>query len=375
MIEREKYKIFLSPPHQSGDEQKFFEEVLKSNWLAPGGQFVNAFESGLKKLTKRNHCVALNSGTAGIHLALKVLGVEPGDYVLCQTFSFVATANPIAYLGAIPVFIDSEEASWNMDPDLLEQAILDLRKEGIAPKAIIYTHIYGYPAKVDDLLDIGRRYELPVIEDAAEALGTKIDGKPVGIFGDISVFSFNGNKIVTTSGGGALLTDNDSWALKARSLAVQSRDNKKPFLHSEIGYNYQMSNLSASLGLAQLPCLDKWVEKKRSIFADYLSFFQDLGDYEFVEEVCNVYSNRWLSVFLAPDGELRNKIITSLEINEIECRRFWKPLHLLGIYALQKAYVSDVSSKLFDKGFCLPSGVGLAENEQGIIKKIIKLLY
>jgi dTDP-4-amino-4,6-dideoxygalactose transaminase len=375
MIEESKYKIFLSPPYQSGEEHKYLEEVLRSNWLAPGGQFVQALESSLQKLTKRKHCLALNTGTAALHLALKVLEVGPEDHVICQTFSYVATANPIAYLGATPVFIDSELETWNMDPQLLETAIRDLKNAGIRPKAIIYTHIYGFPAKVDEIIKISKKYEIPIIEDAAEALGTKVGGKSTGRFGDISVFSFNGNKIITTSGGGALLTDNESWAVRARDLASQSRDKNRPFSHTEIGFNYQMSNVSAALGLAQFQSLDHWVERKRSIFANYLSFFQEIGSYKFLLESKGEFSNRWLSVFLAPDSETRDKIVTALEINQIESRRFWKPLHLLKIYPSQRAYISDVSITLFDCGFCLPSGVGLTEIEQSTIKRIIKLLY
>ncbi len=375
MIETSKYKIFLSPPHQSGEEINYLKEALKSNWLAPGGLFVKAFEDGVKSITERGHCVALNSGTAAIHLALKVLGVGSGDHVLCQTFSFVATSNPIAYLGAIPVFIDSERKTWNMDPEILEHAIQDLLKQGIKPKAIIYAHIYGFPAQIKALLNIAHKYEIPIIEDAAEALGTKINNKSIGKFGDLSIISFNGNKVITTSGGGALLTDNELWADRARSLSSQARDKSKIYAHTEIGYNYHMSNLSAALGLSQLPQLESWVKKKRLIFVEYASFFQHLGLYKFVRESKGNYSNRWLSAFLAPEPQIRDRIITALEINEIESRNLWKPLHLQKLYPLQKAYVADVSLDLFESGFCLPSGVGLQPSEQSAIMRIIELLY
>jgi dTDP-4-amino-4,6-dideoxygalactose transaminase len=375
MLAENKYKIYLSPPHQSGQEIEYLQEVLKSNWLAPGGQFVHAFENGLTKITGRKFCVALNSGTAAIHMALKVLGVGPGDHVLCQTFSFVATANPIAYLGAVPVFIDSEWETWNMDPNLLEHAIQDLSKHGIKPKAIIYAHIYGFPARINEILAIAKKYEIPVIEDAAEALGTKINDKLAGNFGDLSVISFNGNKVITTSGGGVLLTNKEQWAEKARSLASQARDKAENFAHTDVGYNYQMSNLTAAVGLSQLPKLNSWVEKKRQIFEFYSSFFQDLGDYKLVHEHNGEYSNRWLSTFLAPDKETRDRIIVALKINEIESRHLWQPLHLLGIYPSQKAYISNVSGTLFKFGFCLPSGVGLQQNEQSVIMRIIALLY
>jgi dTDP-4-amino-4,6-dideoxygalactose transaminase len=373
MQELNKYKIFLSPPFQSGEELDYLRKSLESNWLAPGGRFVEKFESDLKTLISRRHCVALNSGTAAVHLALKVLGVERGDHVICQTFSFVASANPIAYLGATPVFVDSEKSTWNMDPELLEQAIIDLQDNGIHPKAIVYTHIFGNLAQVSQLMAISKKYKIPIVEDAAEALGSRFEDRYAGSFGDISILSFNGNKIITTSGGGALLTDNEDWAMRARRLASQARDQKFPFTHSEIGYNYQMSNISAALGLAQLPHLAKWVQKKRSVFSAYQDHFKDLGTYTFVQETGNSYLNRWLSVFVAPRVAARDRIINSLGKNLIESRRFWKPLHLLGIYPAQNAYISDVAISLFERGFCLPSGVGLTERELDSIKKIIKM--
>jgi dTDP-4-amino-4,6-dideoxygalactose transaminase len=373
MQQLNKYKIFLSPPFQSGEELRYLQKALESNWLAPGGQFVAKFESDLKTLISRKHCVALNSGTAAVHLALKVLGVERGDYVICQTFSFVASANPIAYLGATPVFVDSEKSSWNMDPDLLEQAIINLQSSGIHPKAIVYTHIYGNLAQVNQLMTISKKYDIPIVEDAAEALGSRLEDRYAGSFGDISILSFNGNKVITSSGGGALLTDNEDWAIRTRRLASQARDQMYPFTHSEIGYNYQMSNISAALGLAQLPNLQPWVQKKRAIFSAYLDHFEDLGTYTFVQETGNSYLNRWLSVFVAPSIAARDRILNSLEKNLIESRRFWKPLHLLGIYPDQNAYISDVASSLFESGFCLPSGVGLTERQLESIKKIIKM--
>lgn len=366
-----KYDIYLSPPHQCGQELKYFEEVLASNWLAPGGNFVGQFEENLAALTSRRHCVALNSGTASIHLALKALGVTKGDYVICQTFGFVAMSNPIAYLGAVPVFVDSERTTWNMDPDLLEKAILDLGKSGIRPKAIIYAHIYGNPAKAKDLISVASRYEIPLVEDAAEALGSKVDHAFTGKFGEVSIFSFNGNKVITTSGGGALLTDDTVIAKKVEHLASQARDTESQFSHSEIGYNYQMSNLCASLGLAQFSCLREWVATKQRIFNDYKDFLNRFDHYESVVEQTGYDSNRWLSVFLAPDAKERVRILTALEKSAIEARRFWKPLHLLQIYECQKAYISGIAEELFDLGICLPSGVGLTQIEITLIKEII----
>lgn len=370
-----KYDIYLSPPHQSGQELKYFEEVLASNWLAPGGHFVGQFEENLASLANRRHCVALNSGTASIHLALKALGVSKGDYVICQTFGFVAMSNPIAYLDAVPVFVDSERSTWNMDPDLLEKAILDLAKSGIRPKAIIYAHIYGNPARAKDLISVASRYEIPLIEDAAEALGSEVDNAFTGKFGEISIFSFNGNKVITTSGGGALLTDDAVIAEKVEHLASQARDTESQFSHSEIGYNYQMSNLCASLGLAQFSCLHEWIDTKRRIFNDYKDFLNRFDKFESVVERTGYYSNRWLSVFLAPDAKERVRILTTLENSAIEARRFWKPLHLLQIYKYQKAYISGIAEELFDKGICLPSGVGLTQKEITLIKELIAPKY
>jgi len=367
-----KYRIYLSPPHQCGRELEFFKQVLDSNWLAPGGECVSKLEDELKSLIGRKHCIALNSGTAAIHLALKALGVGEGDFVICQAFSFVAISNPIAYLGAVPVFIDSEKDSWNMDPDLLEHAINDLKKHQVQPKAIIYAHIYGNPAKTDELLDVSRKYGIPIIEDAAEAMGSKVGEKYAGSFGDISIISFNGNKLITTSGGGALMTDDQEIASKVFHLSVQARMVEKPYSHSEIGYNYQMSNVSAALGLAQFDCLRSWVYKKRLIFDDYRAYLDQFGSYESVNEPETVLSNRWLSVFLAPTIQDRMGIMKALDEHDIECRRFWKPLHLLEIYRSQNSYISGVAIDLFNRGLCLPSGVGLKPSEQEIIKKLIR---
>lgn len=365
------YRIFLSPPHQSGKELEFLKRALESNWLAPGGIYVRQFEDELKKTTNRRCCVALNSGTAAIHLALKTLGVEAGDFVICQTFSFVATANPIAYLGAHPVFIDSEAETWNMDPKLLEKAILDLKKSNIRPKAILYTHVFGTPAKVDDLMSISENHQIPLVEDAAEALGAHFNSKSVGQFGNISVLSFNGNKVITTSGGGALLTNDAQISQKALHLSTQARDELKPYTHTEVGYNYRMSNLSASLGLAQIRWLEEWVDQKRKIFDAYQERISKERIFDAVEFSSGIYANRWLSAFLVRSPKRRDVILERLGSKGIETRRFWKPLHALNIFKGQKSYVSGVASDLFDKGICLPSGVGLKKEEQ---EEIIQLI-
>jgi dTDP-4-amino-4,6-dideoxygalactose transaminase len=374
MQKKNDYRIYLSPPHQSGKELDYLKKALDSNWLAPGGAHVQQFESELKKITNRKYCIALNSGTAAIHLALMSLGVGAGDYVICQTFGFVAIANPIAYLGAFPIFIDSETDTWNMNPMLLEKAIIDLKKNNIVPKAILYAHIYGSPAKANDLMDISDKYQIPLVEDAAEALGAKINSKPVGQFGKISILSFNGNKVVTTSGGGALLTDDLSISTRTLLLSSQARNESKPYLHTEVGYNYRMSNLSASLGLAQLSCLKEWVEQKRRIFETYHELNSKENLIGGIQDHSEMHSNRWLSAFLVKSSKKQREIIDALEARKIETRRFWKPLHLLNIYKGQRSYISGVANELFKKGICLPSGVGLNKEEQNEIIQIISAL-
>lgn len=366
------YRVYLSPPYQGGNELEYLEKALSSNWLAPGGPYTKEFEDQLKANTNRKHCVALNSGTSAIHLALIALGVEKGDFVICQTFSFVATSNPIAYLGAVPVFIDSEQESWNMDPELLEEAITDLQKSGIRPKAIIYTHIYGNPADVSGLMAISEKYEIPLIEDAAEALGTKIDSKPIGQFGEISILSFNGNKVITTAGGGALLTDDKQIAERVLKLSTQSKDKNLYYSHDDVGYNYRISNINAALGLAQLHYLEKWISKKRAVFAHYVDELKEIGELEHFreQEICR--HNRWLSVFKLKSPTIRDRIIQVLHSKKIESRRFWKPLHIMGIYANQRSYISGISTELFSKGICLPSGVGLEKSDQQEIIDLIK---
>jgi len=372
MQEANHYRIFLSPPYQGGEELKYLTKALESNWLAPGGIYVKQFEEKLKEITNRKYCVALNSGTAAIHLALKVLGVSAGDYIICQTFSFVATANPIAYQGAFPIFIDSEKETWNMDPELLEEAIIDLRKSNIRPKAIIYTHIYGNPAKVDELINISEKYQIPIIEDAAEALGASINKRSIGQFGVVSILSFNGNKVITTSGGGALLTDDLYLSERALLLSNQARDEKKPYSHVEVGYNYRMSNISASLGMAQISHLGEWVNRKRRIFETYQKINARRTIFYWTEDKLGIYSNRWLSVFLIESMEKRDKIIEALRNMRIESRRLWQPLHLLAIFKGQKSYISGVANDLFTNGICLPSGVGLKNEEQDEIIQLIK---
>jgi dTDP-4-amino-4,6-dideoxygalactose transaminase len=366
---KHKYRIFLSPPYQSGNELQSLSEVLDSNWLAPGGVHVERFEQRLTKITNRKYCVALNSGTAAIHLALKALYIEQGDYVICQSFSFVATANPISYLGAKPVFIDSEVDTLNINPELLEEAIVDLAEKGVKPKAIIYVHIYGNPAKVLELQRISDQYEIPLIEDAAEALGSQFQSKPVGQFGKISILSFNGNKVITTAGGGALITDDQEIEKRVKSLASQSRDKHVAFLHPEVGYNYQMSSLNAALGLAQLDQLQYCITRKREIFKTYLARIKSPG-IKYIDEKENVL-NRWLSVFILNTKAERDRVQILFHKRGIESRKPWKPLHTLNIYGEQMSYVNGVSNDIFERGICLPSGVGLNRDE---LEEILSLI-
>ncbi len=372
MTNHKQYKIYLSPPWQSGEEIIELKNALDSNWLAPGGPHVTMFENELKKLTGRKHCLATNSGTAAIHLALKTLGVGPGDYVICQSFCFVALANPIAYLGAIPVFIDCERDTWNMDPNLLETALKELDADGIRPKAILFAHIYGNPAKVHELKQVAERYEVPLIEDAAEALGSRIDGKSTGVHGKISIFSFNGNKIVTSSGGGALLTDDDVIAEEAQILASQAKDPANSSLHLDIGYNYKLSNVCAALGFSQLKTLTKRVDGKHAIFNYYRQANDECYKLTWTKDQSGTTSNRWISAFLLPDAETVSALIEKFENEYIEVRRFWKPLQSMTIYHPQRSYVNGVSEDLFSRGICLPSGLGLNLTELELIKGLIK---
>jgi dTDP-4-amino-4,6-dideoxygalactose transaminase len=372
MTNHKPYKIYLSPPWQSGDEFSELKKALKSNWLAPGGPHVAMFENELKKLTGRKHCLTTNSGTAAIHLALKALGVGPGDYVICQSFCFVAIANPIAYLGAIPVFIDSERDTWNMDPNLLEAALKDLVEDGIRPKAILYAHIYGNPAKVHELKLVADKYEVPLLEDAAEALGSTINGDSVGDHGKISIFSFNGNKIVTSSGGGALLTDDDVIAADAQILASQAKDPANSSLHVDIGYNYKLSNVCAALGFSQIQTLAKRVEGKHAIFNYYRQANEELNKLTWTNDQQGATSNRWISAFLLPDADTVTILMDKFDNERIEVRRFWKPLHSMAIYHPQRSFVNGVSEDLFARGICLPSGLGLNSTELELIKGLIK---
>jgi dTDP-4-amino-4,6-dideoxygalactose transaminase len=364
-------KIWLSSPHIGTNELHYVHEAFATNWIAPLGPHVNAFELGLQNRTQTKHAAALSSGTSALHLALILLGVKAGDKVFCQSITFSASANPIAYQGAIPVFIDSEIDTWNMDPILLKTALEEAKQNGKLPKAIIPVHLYGMPAKMNEIISIANEYDVPVIEDAAEALGSNINGKFCGSFGTFGVLSFNGNKIITTSGGGALLSEDAEMIEKARFLATQARDAAPHYQHSHIGYNYRMSNVLAGIGRGQLEVLNDRVAARRKNFEKYRQYFSNINkqgfEIRFQEEQAGYFSNRWLTCILVDPaknkGLTREVIRLAMEAENIETRPLWKPMHQQPIFASSKSYLNGVSDNLFENGLCLPSGSNLMEEE------------
>jgi len=362
-----KPKIWLSSPHMSGNEIKYVQEAFDTNWVAPLGPNVNNFETELANYLKVSHVAALSSGTAALHLALIILGIKQNDEVLVSSFTFSATVNPIVYQCATPIFIDSEKDTWNMDPNLLEQAIKDRIAKGKKPKAIILVHLYGMPAKIDELFEIADKYEIPVIEDAAEALGSKYKNKAVGIRGTFGILSFNGNKIITTSGGGALVSNNKEYIEKARFLATQARDDAPHYQHSQIGYNYRMSNIVAGIGRAQLEVIEQRVEQRRDNFKKYSEFFNNYRGINLLKEPdSNYYSNYWLTTLsINPKVSTTNteNIRIALKKENIESRPLWKPMHLQPIFKKYPAYLNGVSENLFNSGLCLPSGSNLSDTD------------
>jgi dTDP-4-amino-4,6-dideoxygalactose transaminase len=392
----EQPRIFLSPPCMSGRELDFVKEAFASNYIAPLGPMVDRIEKALCDEASRKHCAALSSGTAALHLALIILGVKPGDEVICPSFTFAASANPIVYVGARPVFVDSEPDTWNMCPALLDEAIQDRIARGKKPKAIILVHLYGMPAKLDEIMAIAEQYDIPVIEDAAEALGSCYASTfhrssqstqssysetsrssrpsvnnlvPIGSFGVMSIFSFNGNKIITTSGGGALLSDNKDFIEQARFLATQARDPAPHYEHSQIGYNYRMSNIVAAIGCGQMEVLPSFVTRCREINAEYRKRLADLPGISFLTEPNSRFqSNYWLTtITVAPQrfGADRETIRLALEADNIESRPVWKPMHLQPVYRAMdvEMYGGRVCEGIFETGLCLPSGVGMTEGD------------
>ena len=362
-------KIWLSSPHMGGNEQKFVQEAFDTNWVAPLGPNVTGFEIDLENYLNNDvHVAALSSGTAAIHLGLVLLGIQAGDEVICQSFTFSASANPILYLGAIPVFIDSEPETWNMCPVALEEAIIDSISKGKKPKAIIPVHLYGMPYKVDEIRAIANKYKIPLLEDSAEALGSKYKGQKCGTFGDVSALSFNGNKIITTSGGGALVTNDKKVKEKTIFLATQARDNAPHYQHSEIGYNYRLSNICAGIGRGQMEVLDYHVQKRRAMHQFYLDLFKNNDAITvFNEPSSDYYSNHWLScIIINPDKskKTREELRLALENANIESRPLWKPMHLQPIFEKYSFYGSNISENLFNNGLCLPSGSNLNEEDK-----------
>lgn len=369
-------QVWLSSPHMGGNELKFIHEAFDANWVAPLGPNVNSFEEDLGRyLGGEANVAALSSGTAALHLALVILGVKTGDEVICQSFTFSASANPITYVGAQPIFVDSEPETWNMCPKALEEAITAKMAEGKKPKAIIVVHLYGMPAKMTELLEVANRYEIPLLEDAAEALGSKYKGQACGTFGEMSVLSFNGNKIITTSGGGALACKTKEQKDKAVFLATQARDQAPHYQHSEIGYNYRMSNICAGIGRGQMEVLNQRVAARRRNHDFYVEVFKDFdGVTVFTEPSADFFSNHWLSaITIDPKkaGFTREDLRLKFLEDTIESRPLWKPMHLQPVFQGCSYYGGNVAEKLFEKGLCLPSGSNLTDIERERIKKII----
>ena len=370
-------RIFLSLSQQSGFEQQYIQEALATHWITTGGPNVDAFEQALENyLGNQAHVGALSSGTAAIHLGLILLGVQAGDEVLCQSMTFSASANPILYLGATPVFIDSETETWNLCPLALEEAIKDRIAKGNKPKAIIAVHLYGVPYQVEAIKAISDKYNIPVLEDSAEALGSSYKGQKCGTFGDIGVLSFNGNKIITTSGGGAIVTKSKELKDKAVFFATQSRDDAPHYQHSEIGYNYRMSNICAGIGRGQMEVLDAHVALRRKMHEFYVDLFKDIEAVTvFTVPNTDYFANYWLSAILIEPNKAkgidREALRLAFEAANIESRPLWKPMHLQPIFEHYPYYGSNVAETLFEKGLCLPSGSNLSDEERVRIKKVV----
>lgn len=363
-------KIWLSSPHMSGNEMKYIQEAFDGNWVAPLGPNVNEFEKELAKYLGAGGVAALSSGTSAIHLALILLDIQQGDEVICSSFTFSASANPIMYQKATPVFVDSEADTWNMDPEMLETAIKDRIQKGNKPKAIILVHLYGMPAKMSEITEIANRYEIPIIEDAAEALGSTYHGQSCGTLGLIGILSFNGNKIITTSGGGALVSNNPEYIKETKFLATQARDKAPHYQHSKVGYNYRMSNIVAGIGRGQLEVISDRVTKRREISQFYRQLLGKYGFFSFQNEPQDHFSNRWLTtIVVEPNkaGITSEKIRIEMELNNIETRPLWKPMHLQPVFTGLPSYINGISEGLFGNGLCLPSGSNLSEEEIGRI--------
>ncbi|XCF05094.1 aminotransferase class I/II-fold pyridoxal phosphate-dependent enzyme [Tamlana crocina] len=369
-----KTKIYLSSPHMGGTEQKFVNEAFSTNWIAPLGPNVNGFENDIKQyIGNEKYVAALSSGTAAIHLALQLLGVGQGDEVICQSFTFSASANPIIYQGATPVFVDSESDTWNMSPELLEIAIQDRIQKHKKPKAIIAVHLYGMPYKAKEINAVAEKYDIPVVEDSAEALGSTYFGAYCGALADMGIFSFNGNKIITTSGGGALVVNTKEEKEKAVFLSTQARDNAPHYEHSSIGFNYRMSNVLAGIGRGQMEVLNDRVTARRQNFEFYKKHLSHIEGISFLEEPENVYSNRWITCITTKSYEAREQIRLALLEEDIESRPLWKPMHMQPVFKNSVHFTNGVSEDLFNRGLCLPSGSNLTQEDlDRILSTILK---
>lgn len=387
-------QLCLARMSENGEEQKYVQEAFDTNWIAPLGPNVFAFENDLENwisdsLLSRKSVVALSSGTAAIHLALVASGVEKGDEVICQSFTFCASANPITYIGAKPVFVDSESDSWNMDPSLLEYAIKDrISKTGRKPKAIIVVHLFGMPAKMEELVSVSKRYEIPLIEDAAEALGSKYKGQQCGTFGDFGVYSFNGNKMITTSGGGALVCNDEEVKRRIVYLATQAREPRPYYHHLEIGYNYRLSNVCAGIGRGQMTVLQKHIDHHKHIADLYKKAFSQVDNVEYHDNPSGSFdSNFWLSTILVNgfDEEICvnrepspcdfiERMRAEMDDKGVETRPLWKPMHLQPVYEEAPKYTNGVSENLFKKGLCLPSGPCVSDSDVEYVIGVIKAL-
>ncbi|WP_036487780.1 aminotransferase class I/II-fold pyridoxal phosphate-dependent enzyme [Myxosarcina sp. GI1] len=366
--------ILLSTPHMSGKEQEYVKEAFDTNWIAPVGSHIDAFEQEFCQAINASHGVAVSSGTAALHLALRLIGVQTGDEVFCSTLTFIASASPITYLGAKPVFIDSDRHSWNMNPDLLEEALQQRAKIGKLPKAAILVHLYGQSADIEPILKACNRYEIPLIEDAAESLGATYKGRATGTFGRMGIFSFNGNKIITTSGGGMLVSEDSSLVSKARFLATQARDSAPYYQHSEIGYNYRLSNVLAGIGRGQLLVLEERVAARRRNFEFYQQALGHLPGIEFMPEADFGRATRWLTCLTIDStafGVDRDRVRLALAKRQVEARPVWKPLHLQPVFDECECIRGDVAKSLFEDGLCLPSGSNLTIKE---LEKVVSVI-
>lgn len=373
-------KIWLSSPHMGGNELKYVHEAFDANWVAPLGPNVNGFENDMESFLDADVKVAaLSAGTAALHLALIECGVRYGDEVICQSMTFSASANPIAYQGAIPVFVDSEPDTWNMCPVQLREAIRDRFSKGKKPKAIVVVHLYGMPAKMDEISAVAKEFDIPLIEDAAEALGSTYKGKACGIFGRFGILSFNGNKIITTSGGGALVCHTQEDKDKAVFLSTQARDNAPHYQHTNIGYNYRMSNICAGIGRGQMEVLPKRIEARRKMHDFYVDLLKGVGGVTVLSEPSTDYfSNHWLSAIIIDPtvvGKTREDLRLAFLENNIESRPLWKPMHLQPIFENTAYYGNKVAEELFETGLCLPSGSNLTDVERERISAVIKQFF